>query len=356
MKENIEKLKLLVEKAEKILLINHVNMDADAFWSLMWFYNILEKIYSKNVKATNVSKSPERLKFLAYDNIIDPNLDIKDFKPDLIISFDAADEKRLWEKYEQNSEIFKWATFVVIDHHISNIWFWDLNIINTKSSSTCEIIFDILKVWKYDNLIDSDIATLLLTGIITDTNSFYNSNISVKTFEISSKLLEMWARHQEIIINLFKKNPFSRIKLWWKILENLKQADNWKIAWWVVPKEYFLETQTTYEDLDVFIDEFLATIDWVKVVFVLYDMWKDGIKASFRSLEMKYNVAEFAGIFWWWGHPQAAGFSIKNKWIYDIESEIILALKNFFSHTDKKQEKLEKQYENKKLILEGKFE
>jgi nanoRNase/pAp phosphatase (c-di-AMP/oligoRNAs hydrolase) len=31
MKENIEKLKELIEKSEKILLINHVNMDADAF-------------------------------------------------------------------------------------------------------------------------------------------------------------------------------------------------------------------------------------------------------------------------------------------------------------------------------------
>jgi nanoRNase/pAp phosphatase (c-di-AMP/oligoRNAs hydrolase) len=40
-------------------------------------------------------------------------------------------------------------------------------------------------------LIDSDIATLLLTGIITDTNSFYNSNIKPKTFEVSSKLLEL---------------------------------------------------------------------------------------------------------------------------------------------------------------------
>ncbi len=335
-KENIEKLKVLIEKSEKILLINHVNMDADAFWSLMWFYNILEKIYSKNVKATNVSNSPERLKFLWYDKIIDPNLDIKEFEPDLIISFDAADEKRLWEKYEDNKEIFEKASFVVIDHHISNIWFWDINIINTKSSSTCEIIFDILKSWKYDYLIDSDTATLLLTGIITDTNSFYNSNIKPKTFEISSRLLDLWARHQEIIINLFKKNPFSRIKLWWKILENLKQADNWNIAWWVCPREYFLETGTTYEDLDVFIDEFLATIDKAKVVFILYDMWKEWIKSSFRSLEMKYNVAEFAWIFWWWWHPQAAWFSVKDKWIYDLESEIILALKNFFNYSEKK--------------------
>jgi hypothetical protein len=29
-------------------------------------------------------------------------------------------------------------------------------------------------------------------------------------------------RHQDIIINLFKKKPYNRLKLWGKILEGLK--------------------------------------------------------------------------------------------------------------------------------------
>jgi hypothetical protein len=74
----------------------------------------------------------------------------------------------------------------------------------------------------------------------------------------------------------------------------------------------------------------------------LYDMWEAWIKASFRSLEMKYNVAEFAWIFWGWWHPQAAWFSVKDKWIYDLESEIILALKNFISYIDKELKILKK--------------
>jgi hypothetical protein len=51
---------------------------------------ILEKM-GKNVKAINDSQVPESLLFLSQKNIIDPNLNIGDFNPDIIISLDASD-------------------------------------------------------------------------------------------------------------------------------------------------------------------------------------------------------------------------------------------------------------------------
>jgi phosphoesterase RecJ-like protein len=295
---------------------------------------ILEKIWQKNIKLTNDSYPPKKFSFLPWFNLIDPNLDIKKFNPDLIISFDAASKDRLWAKFFENEEIFHKAKLVVIDHHISNSGFWDLNIINPLASSTCELVFDIFKYFKYNYLIDSDIATLLLSWIITDTNNFSNSNISKKTFDSWAELLELGAKHQDIIINLYKKNSFAKIKLWWKILKNIKKTKQEDIVWWVVPREYFLETWASIDDLDTFIDEFLVTINWVKIVFLLYDMWEEWIKWSFRSLSSKYNLAEFTKLFWGWWHPMAAWFLAKNKWIFDLESEVILALKNFISYID----------------------
>lgn len=52
---------------------------------------------------------------------------------------------------------------------------------------------------------DSKIATFLLTWIITDTNSFFNTNSSANSFLSSSELINYNPRHQEIIQNLFKK-------------------------------------------------------------------------------------------------------------------------------------------------------
>jgi len=67
--------------------------------------------------------------------------------------------------------------------------------------------------------VNSDIATFLLTGLITDTNSFFNTNSSPKALSTAGELMDFHPRHQDIIINLFKKKPYNRIKLWGTILE-----------------------------------------------------------------------------------------------------------------------------------------
>ena len=341
MEEKIQKLKELIEKSNKILLVNHIKMDADALGSMLGFYKILEKIYEKDIKMTNDSLPPKNLEFLKDSKLVDNKLDLKEFNPDLIISFDAASKDRLWKIFSENKEIFKKANFVVIDHHISNTWFWDINIINPKSSSTCELVFDILKFLKFDYLIDEDIATYLLVWIITDTNNFSNSNLTKKTFDTAASLLKKKARHEEIIINLYKKNSFSKIKLWGEILKNIKKTQDNSIVWGIVPQELFLKTSSSYEDLDSFIDEFLVTVDGVKIVFILYDMWEEWVKWSFRSLNSKYSVAEFTKIFGWGWHSMAAWFLQKNKNIYELEAEVLLALKNFINYIDNTK-KLEK--------------
>jgi phosphoesterase RecJ-like protein len=72
---------------------------------------------------------------------------------------------------------------------------------------------------------NSQIATFLLTGLITDTNSFFNTNSSSKALQTAGELMTYKPRHQDIIINLFKKKPYPRIKLWGTILEGLKDIE-----------------------------------------------------------------------------------------------------------------------------------
>ena len=106
MKQKINKLWELIKVSNKILLVNHIRMDMDAFWSLSAVYDILKQLW-KNIKAINDEKPLENFSFTWYNEIIKPELDIKIFNPDLIISFDAASEWQLWEAYKNNIEIFK---------------------------------------------------------------------------------------------------------------------------------------------------------------------------------------------------------------------------------------------------------
>lgn len=307
MLKKVEEFKKVLEKSEKILLINHIKMDWDAFWSLAWLYLLLEKIW-KNVKAINDSETPKDFDFLLEKKIIKPDLDIKKFNPDLIISLDAASEKQLWEVFIKNKNIFDEKYFVVIDHHQTNPLFWDLNLVFTEYSSTCELVFDIIKnIWFID-LIDKKISTLLISWIYTDTNIFYNQNTTSNTHLVASKLLEIWADFRTPIYNFFHKISFSRLKLFWKAISSLIKEKN--LIYWKLTIEDFKETNSSLEDTAWIINK-ISNIEENEAVCMIYET-ENWVKVSFRSKNI--DVWSFCASFenWWW-HKYAAWFYLEKK-------------------------------------------
>ena len=69
-------------------------MDGDALGSLGALYLILKKM-GKDVKATNDESIPESFHFLGNTEIIDKDLEVEVFQPDIIISVDAASTEQL---------------------------------------------------------------------------------------------------------------------------------------------------------------------------------------------------------------------------------------------------------------------
>lgn len=305
LEKKINEFKILLEKSKKILLINHIRMDPDAFGSLSAFYYILKDL-KKEIKAINDDNRPKNFSFLDKNNIFEPNLNIKNFNPDLIISFDAASTDQLWETYIKNKDIFENNNFVVFDHHITNPWFWKLNIINTKSSSTCELIFYTLEKINLKSHITPKIATLLNAWMLTDTNMYYNQNTTSYTLEVASELLKLWSDFRSPIFEFFKKKSFAKTKLFWIALEKMKKTFNSKIAYTYLSKKDFENAKATDQDTNWIID-MMINIEWIEIAFIIYSLDKWLNKVSFRS--KNFNVWEFCAEFWWWGHKLASGFS-----------------------------------------------
>lgn len=303
-------------------------MDADAFWSLCGFYFLLEK-FGKDVKATNDEAMPESFSFITSKHIIEPNLNIKNFNPEVIISFDAASLEQLWKTYADNKETFSKVPFVVIDHHITNPLFWNLNIVNIKASSSCELVFDIITELWFNNLLDEEIATCLLTGIHTDTNTFYNKNTTSHTMNVAAKLLDLWGKNKEIIFEFFRKKSLEKVHLWWKIMQQVQQLNG--ITYVSVKKEIYKDTANGDQWFKGFISEFLANIEGTQVALFLYEQ-KDNkeIKASLRSNRDDINVAELCVEFWGGWHKLAAGFSYYWE-IKDLEKILLQKLKKVVS-------------------------
>lgn len=324
--KNIKELKKLIDNSKKILLINHIKMDADAFWSLASLYLIFKKIW-KNVKAVNDSETPKDFDFLLKEKIIEPELDLYEYNPDLIISLDAASTSQLWEVFLKYKDLFEKTDFVVIDHHQTNSWFWSLNFVFPEYSSACELLFDILKELDLKKLIDEQIATLLIAGIHTDTNIFYNQNTTPNTLKVASKLIKLWADFRSPIYNFFQKISFQRLKLFGIAISSLKKIDELNLIYWSLENEDFKNSQTTLEDTTGIINK-LSNIEENEVIFMIYED-KNKLKISFRSKNL--DIWSFCSSFpnWWW-HKNAAWFSLENISLKEAEKIILTKFEKFF--------------------------
>ena len=98
---------------------------------------------------------------------------------------------------------------LVIDHHQNQKINSTNSLIDTSCSATAILIFKIIDHMQIN--INKPIATNLLTGIITDTSSFKNSNTNSQSLEIASKLLDFGADLSLINSSIYNDRSIKRI-------------------------------------------------------------------------------------------------------------------------------------------------
>lgn len=246
------------------------------------------------------------------------------FNTDLVIVLDCANPNLIGPLYEQNPNLFYEVPVVNIDHHTGNSNFGKVNLVDITASSTAEILVSLLETLGKDvpGILDADIATCLLTGIITDTNSFQNSNTTPKSLTVAAQLVAAGARQQEIIKQLYKTRSLSTLRLWGRALSYVKADPALRFAWSVLTKADFAAAQAAPEESSGVIDELLKTVSDTDFVLLLAE--RDGhIHGSLRSVNPAADVLRIAEVFGGGGHPAAAAFQIPNAQLAQKENEII---------------------------------
>lgn len=253
---------------------------------------------------------------------------------DLIITVDCAELQQLRNIYENNIEIFHQVPVINIDHHISNTHFGKINYVDIMSSSTTELLCPLIQELGKDSamdLIDEDVATLLLTGIITDTGSFQNANTTPKSFDVASELIAYGARQQEIIQYIYKTKQLSQLKLWGRVLSKIQTDEKHHIVWSVVSQQDFRDTGSNEDETGDIIDELMTNAPGAEVILLIKEK-KDGlISVSIRTTTASIDASKMAEQFGGGGHTQAAGFTMKDVLLRDAEYKIINAVKEFQS-------------------------
>jgi phosphoesterase RecJ-like protein len=230
--------------------------------------------------------------------------------------------------YDDNAEIFYETPVLNIDHHASNDYFGKVNLVEITATSTCEILVSIIEsLGQEKSLLDEDVATALLTGITTDTGSFQNSNTTPKSFTVAAQLVAAGGRQQEIIKYVYKTKPLSTLRLWGRILAQIREDKEHKFVWSLVSLRDLEQTAAAESEIGGAIDELLTSAPEAEIILLLSER-EDGIHGSIRTIK-GIDAAEIAGYFGGGGHPGAAAFQMTDIGLATAEREVISKIREY---------------------------
>lgn len=176
------------------------------------------------------------------------------FSFDAVFVVGAPDKDALGSISENNPDIFYEVPVVVIDHHAENDRFGQINIVDITASTTSEVATSLLE--KIDPAkLDTHIAGLLLGGIVSGTDSFQKKNTTPGALHIASRLMDRGANQHDIIFRLVKTQPLSLLKLWGRVMANLKWNEERKLMWARVLPEDIVQSRSRVEDLPLILEK-----------------------------------------------------------------------------------------------------
>lgn len=312
--DRINSLKSIIDSAKEILCVGHIHPDGDAIGASLGLGLALKKA-GKDVKVTWGSEIfiPSQYRFLPGLELIKNPEDIG--TPDCILVLDCASRSRLGELQEY---IEKSECVVNIDHHQSNDMFGTLNIVNPETSSTSELLYQIINGMGIE--IDGDVLQCLYTGIVTDSGRFQYTNTTAATHEIAADMIRRGIEPNYIFRRVFERSTLGSLKLLSLMLERAVFDPDLSLIYSWISLADMDSTGTNIAETENFVD-YLRAVGEPLVAAMIKQDEPGNIKVSLRSKE-DYDVSELAGAFAGGGHKQAAGYTSLKTSIEAVITEL----------------------------------
>ena len=311
MHEKYNKLyKIITGSKKSVVITTHRGPDGDAMGSSLALYHLLKKlehnvqIITPNDYAYFLHWLPGNKDVIIYGESKEKCKKISE-KADLIFFMDLNNIDRIADYKDCiiNTSSIK----ILIDHHQDpDCSMADLVFSDTKSSSTAELLYNIIKVLNLNHLIDKDISECLYTGILTDTGSFKYSSTTSNTHNIISDLIERGVDHSRIHDLIYDNSSIDSMRLLGYCLnEKLQVYEENNSAIISLNHEELKRFNFKKGDTEGIINYALAIKG---IIFAAFIVEKDGItKLSLRS-KGNFKVNEIAKKYFnGGGHINASG-------------------------------------------------
>jgi phosphoesterase RecJ-like protein len=307
----ILEIKELLLEPKKIVIIPHRNPDGDAMGSTLALWHFLKKLHHSAV----IVAPNEYPDFLAWmpgaDQICIFERETKRatqylIEADLIFTLDFNALHRTGDLMEAVLSQLN-CQFAMIDHHQSPDDYAHFMYSDTSMGSTCQMVYHFIEMLDDLEHIDTDVATCLYAGLLTDTGSFRYPTTTSKTHHVAAHLIDKGANHSEIYNAIYDTNSYDRLQLLGRALSNLKVLPEFRTAYITLTQEELNIFNFKKGDTEGFVNYGLS-IEGIQFAAILIENKEEGIiKMSLRSLG-DFDVNELSRTYFnGGGHVNAAG-------------------------------------------------
>lgn len=294
-----------------IVITSHKSPDGDSIGSSLGLFHFIQKL-GKQAVICHPDPAPEFLMWLeGAKNILTMINNAEEIRnhfsrADLIFCLDYNGTDRVGEDMQmllENASCQK----IMIDHHLNPQEFATITVSETESSSTAQLIVELIEQSDNASMLDAKIGTPLYLGILTDTGSFRFSSVQPRTHTILSWLLAAGVQHHLIHEALNDTNTVSRLRLQgYAMSEKLEVMEKYAVAIISLTEEEHKRFNYQKGDTDGLPNTALS-IKGMKAAILFSE--RDGIiKISFRSKGKENPVNILAAEhFEGGGHANASG-------------------------------------------------
>ena len=243
---------------------------------------------------------------------------------DLVVAVDMSDLKRTGGIYR---EAWKGRIpLVVIDHHLTNEAFGDVNLVDAHAAATAMMMIDVIEALGVSPV--DDVATCLLVGILTDTRGLRTVTTTPEVLRTVSRLIEAGGDYHGVMQRTLDAVPYLQMRSWGSALERLKLED--ALAWTTFPmSEKEALGVSDHDDLDL--GNLLSRIAEAKIIAAFVEMRNGTVKVSMRA-RPGYDVSEVAYALGGGGHRQAAGCTIHGL-LEEVKDRVLAMLRESLAQT-----------------------
>lgn len=318
----------LIESAADVVLLAHINPDADALGSALALGLALEATgRTVTVAFAEPAAVPLSLRGLPGQHLVVPVPRVPR-RPDLVVTLDVNSRERLGRlAWLMDSG----AETLVIDHHASNTRFGRHQLVDIAAESTTVLVVAIL-----DRLglpTDHDIAANLYAGLATDTVGFRFA--SAAAHQLAARLLDTGLNPDELMRPITDLHPFGWLDMLSRVLGSAVldrgAARGRGLCWTVIDATAAAGMRP--EELDSVID-ILRTASEAQVAAVFKEAEPGRWQVSLRSRPgldatgttvAGIDVAAVATTLGGGGHVRAAGFGFAGS-VRDAVDALVSAL------------------------------